>query len=178
MSEPITLLANLSFSTGIFPTNLKTADIILLFKEDDHTLCSNYQPISLLSNLSKIIERLVHARLTLFLNSNSILFEKQCSFRHSHSATHALIEITEKIKQACDSGQYSCGVFFDLQKAFDTVKHDILLRKLNYYGIRGITNNWFCSNLQDRIQFTSINGYQSNMRQLKYGVPQGSVLGP
>ena len=66
MSEPIALLANLSFSTGIFPTNLKTANAIPLFKKDDHMLCSNYRPISLLSNLSKIIERLIHARLTLF----------------------------------------------------------------------------------------------------------------
>ena len=77
LTEPIALLANLSFSTGIFPTNLKAANIIPLFKNDDHTLCVNYQPISLLCNLSKIIERLIYARLTMFLNSNSILFEKK-----------------------------------------------------------------------------------------------------
>ena len=105
LSEPIALLDNLSFSTGIFPTNLKTANVIPLFKKDDHTLCSNYLPISFLSNLSKIIERLIHARLTLFLNSSSILFEKQFGFRHSHSTTYPLIEITKEIKQACDSGQ-------------------------------------------------------------------------
>ena len=86
------------------------------------------------------------------------------NFRHSHSTAHALIEITEKIKQPFDSGQYSCRVFLDLQKAFNTVNHDILLRKLDYY-------------LQDSV-FTSVNGYQSNMRQLKYDVPQGSALGP
>ena len=114
----------------------------------------------------------------MFLNINSILFEKQFSFRHCHSTTHALIEITEKIKQACDSGQYACGLFLDLQKAFDNVNLDILLRKLDYYGIRGVTNNWFRSYLQDRMQFTGVNGYQSNMRQLKCDVPQGSVLGP
>ena len=73
--------------------------------------------------------------------------------------------------------QHACGVFIDLQKVFHTVNYDILLRKPNYYGIRGITNNWFRFYLQDRIQFTSVNGHQSNMRQLKYGVPQGSVLG-
>ena len=146
LSEPIALLANLSFRTGIFLTNLKTANVISLFKKDDHTLCSNYLPLSLLSNLRKIIERL-----TMFLNSNSIPFEKQFGFRHSHSTTHALIEIIEKTKLACDSGQYACGVFLDLQKAFDTVSHDILLRKLNNYGTRGIKNNWFRSYLQDRM---------------------------
>ena len=151
LSEPITLLANLSFSTGIFSINLRTANVMPLFKKDDHTLCSNYQPISLLSNPIKIIERLIQARLTLFLNSNSILFEKHFDFRHSHSTTHALIEITENIKQVCDSGQYVCGVFLDLQKAFGTVDYDILLRKHNYYGIRCISNNWFRSYLQDRM---------------------------
>ena len=85
LSESIALLANLSFSTGIFHTNQKTANVIPLFKNNDHKLRSNYQPISLLSNLSKIIEILIHARLTLFLNSNSILFETQFGFRHSHS---------------------------------------------------------------------------------------------
>ena len=86
---------------------------------------------SRLSNLIKIIEKLIHARLTLFLNSNSILFEKQFGFRDSHSTTHTLTEITEKIQQACDAGKYAYGVFLDLQKAFNTVNHDILLRKLN-----------------------------------------------
>ena len=107
LNESIALLANLSFSTGIFPINLKTANVIPLFKKDDHTLCSNYRPISLLSNLSKIIERLIHPRLTIFLSINSIQFEKQFGFSHCHSTTHALIEITEKIKEVCDSGQYA-----------------------------------------------------------------------
>ena len=104
--------------------------------------------------------------------------KKQFRFRHSYSTSHALIEISEKIKQVYDSGQYACGVFLDLQKASDTVNHYILLRKCNYYGMRGIANNWFRSYLQDRMEFTSGNGCEFNMRQLKYGVPQGSVLGP
>ena len=103
----------------------------------------------------------------MFLNSNSILFEKQFGFSHSHSTTHPLIEITDKIKEACNSVQYACGVFLDLQKAFDTVNHDILLRKLNCYGTRGIANKWFHSYLQDRTQFASVNGYQSSIRQIK-----------
>ena len=85
LSEAMALLANLSFSIDIFPTNLKTANVIPFFEKNNHKLCSNYRLISLLSNLSKIIERLMHARLTLLLNWNSILFEKQFGFRHSHS---------------------------------------------------------------------------------------------
>ena len=114
----------------------------------------------------------------MFFKKSKILYERQFGFRPNHSTTHALLEITEKIKQACDSGKYASGVFFDLQKAFDTVNHDILLKKLNHYGIRGIANNWFCSFLSGRMQLTSINKSQSGKRELKYGVPQGSVLGP
>ena len=81
----------------------------------------------------------------MFLNKNNVLYERQFGFQPNHSTTHALLEITEKIKQDFDSGKYACGVFLDLQKAFDTVNHDILLKKLNHYGIRRIANNWFCS---------------------------------
>ena len=114
----------------------------------------------------------------MILNKNNVLYGRQFGFRPNHSTTHALLEITEKIKQAGDSGKYACGVFLDLQKLFDTVNHDILLKKLNHYGIRGIANNWFCSFLSDRMQFTSINKSESGKRELKYGVPQESVLGP
>ena len=178
LSKPISLIANLSFSSGTFPDNLKIANVIPIFKKDDPTICNNYRPISLLPNISKIIEKLIHTRLTVFFKKSNILYERQFGFRPNHSTTHALLEITEKIKQACDSGKYACGVFLDLQKAFDTVNHDILLKKLNHYGIRGIANNWFCSFLSGRMQFTSINKSQSVKRELKYGVPQGSVLGP
>ena len=113
-----------------------------------------------------------------FLNANDVLYERQFGFRHKHSTTHALSAITEKIRQACDSGNVACGVFLDLQKAFDTVNHDILLKKLEYYGIRGITNSWFQSYLNDRMPFTTVNKCQSSKKYLMYGVPQGSVLGP
>ena len=113
-----------------------------------------------------------------FLNTNDVLYERQFGFRHNHSTTHALSAITEKIRQACDSGNFACGVFLDLQKAFDTVNHDILLKKLEHYGIRGITNSWFQSYLNDRMQFTTVNKCQSSKKYLMYGVPQGSVLGP
>ena len=114
----------------------------------------------------------------MFLKYGSTLYGRQFRFWPNHSTIHALLEITGKIKHACDSGKYACGVFLDLQKAFDAVNHDILLKKLNHYGITGIANNWFCSFWSDRMQFTSINKSHSGKRELKYGVPLGSVLGP
>ena len=82
------------------------------------------------------------------------------------------------IREALDSSNFACGIFIDLQKAFDTVDHHILLKKLEHYGIRGLANNWFKSYLSNRKQFVTINGFNSSKQTLKYGVPQGSVLGP
>ena len=139
LSKPTSLVANLSFSTGIFPINLKTTNVVPIFKKVDHTSCKNYRPTSLLSNISKIIEKLIHSRLMTFLNINEILYERQFGCRHNHSTTHALSAVSEKIRQACDSRNFACGVFLDLQKPFDTFNHDIPLKKIEYYGIRGIT---------------------------------------
>ena len=94
------------------------------------------------------------------------------------STNHALIEITESVKKALDEKKIACGVFADLQKAFDTVNHDILVSKLEHYGIRGIANNWFSSYLKNRSQFVSILGFDSDIKPVNHGVPQGSVLGP
>ena len=102
----------------------------------------------------------------------------QFGFRQKFLTSHVLINLTENIRQALDEGYIGCGIFVDLQKAFDTVDHEILLSKLDYYGIRGISNNWFKSYLSNRKQFVSINGYDSGLAEIKYGVPQGSVLGP
>ena len=96
--------------------------------------------------------------------------------REKHSTNHALFSITEKIREASDNK--NCGIFIDLQKAFDTVDHNILLQKLNHYGIRGVANNWFNSFLSNRTQFVSIYGFQSKTKNISIGVPQGSVLGP
>ena len=96
------------FSTGIFPGNLKTANVIPIFKKDDHIGCNNFRPISLLSNISQIIERLIHSLLMTLLNANEILYERQFGLRHNHPTTHTLSAITEKIRQACDSGNFTC----------------------------------------------------------------------
>ena len=130
------MLANFSLDMLMFPNILKTAKVTPIFRNYDPALCHNYRPISLLSNISKISEKIIHARLSAFLSTNNILYEKQFSFRNQHSANHALIKTTGKIKQGCDSTKFVCGVFLDFQKAFDTVNHDILLKKLEHYGIR------------------------------------------
>ena len=92
-----------------------------------------------------------------FLEKYNCLYKKQFGFRNSHSTNHALITITEKIRESLDHNEYSCGVFLDFQKAFDTVNHNILLKKLHQYGIRGITNDWFKSYLNNRTQQTKVN---------------------
>ena len=113
-----------------------------------------------------------------FLNNNNVIYNLQFGFRQQYSTSHALINITENIRKALDDGNIGCRVFVDLEKAFDTVDHQTLLAKLNYYGIRGVSNDWFKSYLSNRNQYVSINGYESGLVALNCSVPQGSVLGP
>ena len=119
----------------------------------------------------------MYKRFYTFLNKNNVIYNLQLKFRQQYSTSQALINITENIKKALDDGNIDCGVFVDLQKAFDTVDHQILLAKLNHYGIRGVSNDWFKSYLSNRNQYVSINGYESGLAALNCGVPQGSVLG-
>ena len=178
LSTPLCEIINLSFSSGVLPEKLKTAKIIPIFKDDCKMSCNNYRPISLLPNISKIFEKLMYTRLYNFLETFNCLYKLQFGFKQNTSTVHALISITEEIRDAIDSGSFACGIFIDLKKAFDTVDHEILLSKLSYYGIRGISHKWFQSYLSDRYQFVSINGFHSNKRLVKHGVPQGSILGP
>ena len=131
-----------------------------------------------MSNINTNFEKIVFERVYDYLERNEVIYKHQYGFRKKHSTNHALISITEQIRKALDDNKLAFGIFVDFQKAFDTVNHDILLTKLERYGISGCTKNWFRSYLKDRKQIVSILGFESNQRILSHGVPQGSVLGP
>ena len=179
IAELLTKIFNLSIETGKFISSLKIAKVVPIFKnKGSANEVNNYRPISLLSNIDKIFEKLIHSRLMEFLDHNGSLFNHQFGFRKKHSTTHALINLTERVRFNIDKGNFACGVFIDLQKAFDTVDHEILLSKLEHYGIRGKCNSWFRSYLFDRRQYVTVHGSNSNQDFIRHGVPQGSVLGP
>ena len=175
---PLSKIINICIRTGVHPDKLKLAHVIPIFKKGCRLLVSNYRPISLLSNINKIFEKIMHKRMYSFLEKFNLLYNLQFGFRSKYSTSHALIHMTEAIRSALDSGYVSCGIFVDFQKAFDTVNHEILLKKLDHYGFRGAVNDWFRSYLTDRKQKVVINGFESSSKFLHHGVPQGSVLGP
>ena len=139
---------------------------------------NNYSPISLLSVFSKLAEKIMHARLYAFVIENNIIFKSQYGFQKNMSTLHSLIDITEQIRNTIENKKYGCGVFIDLKKAFDTINHDILLKKMEHYGIRGKSLDWFSSYLINRSQFVSIHNIHYDVKNISCGVPQGSVLGP
>ena len=137
---------------------------------------SNYRPISLLSVFNRIFEKIMYNRLKSFLEKYNLLFENQYGFRERRSTQHAIIDIVNQIQIKMDQKMYSCGIFIDLQKAFDTVNHSILLRKLEHYGIRGIVNDWFRSYLLDRKQTVQVgNKISDNETNLATGSPSSLV---
>ena len=175
---PLCRIINNSFQSGIFPDPLKISKVIPIHKEGPTDDLNNYRPISLLSIFDKIIEKAMHKRLYSFLEQHNILYKNQFGFRKNNSTTYALIDLTEQIKESIDSKKHCCGVFIDIRKAFDTVNHNILLNKLEHYGVRGTELNWFSSYLSNRFQFVELNGMSSSLRKLTCGIPQGSCLGP
>ena len=139
ISYPLEILFNCSFTTGTVPDHFKMAKVIPVFKKGSPLTVSNYRPISLLSIFNKILERLMYNRLIMYFEKSCTFFDQQFGFRSNHSTVHALILMVDKIQKAIDNKNYSCGVFIDLCKAFDTVDHHILLDKLEYIE----DNTWF-----------------------------------
>ena len=176
--QPFLYIINLSLSTGVLPDKLKLAKVIPIYKKGDHSLPQNYRPISILSIFHKIIEKIMAKRLKDYLTANSILYNYQFGFRQNYSTILALIDVVDDIYNHLESNEYVLGIYLDLQKAFDTVDHSILLWKLYNYGIRGVVHSWFASYLSNRMQYTFVNNHTSSKLPVSCGVPQGSVLGP
>ena len=173
---PLANLINLSFEKEIFPKPLKIASAIPMCKKGDYLDCNNYRPIPLTLNISKLLARLIHSRLYSFLENNKVTYNRQFAFRNNHSTTHALIDITEKIRSALNKGIFACDVYVDLQKAFDTVNHSILMNKLEYYEIRSVPKMWLENFLIGRQQFTHMKNKSSCKLPITLEVPQRSVL--
>ena len=176
--EPFTHICNLSLQNGVFPSEMKIAKVCPIFKNGNVMLFTQYRPVSVLPVMSKVLEKIMYDRLYAFLIDMEILYEYQFGFRPSFSTYLALIMSVDKITTALERGNYVLGVFLDFSKAFDTIDHDILLKKLDYYGVRGIALEWFRSYLLDRSQYVSYDGVSSSKQRILCGVPQGSILGP
>ena len=163
ISSPLTYVINLSLIEGIFRDEMKIATVIPLFKYDQEML-NKYRPVSLLCSLSKVFEKVMYSRLIKFLDAHSILYSYQFGFRKFHSTNMAIMTMVDKLTKHLDNGDFFLGVFLDFSRAFDTVDHDILVRKLSYYGIRGNALVWFQSYLLNRKQFVVYNGISSTSK--------------
>jgi hypothetical protein len=160
------------------PNDIKIAKIIPLYKSGDKNKINNYRPISILPYFSKYFEKIMYRRIFDYFTRKNLLSKNQYGFRAGHSTFMALLEMQNKISEAIDNNMFSLGIFFDLSKAFDTVDHSILLKKLEHYGIRGINLAWFSSYLENRMQCVSYHSHLSPKMIIQCGVPQGSILGP
>jgi hypothetical protein len=178
ISFPLAHIFNISLREGVFPDKLKLCRVIPIFKSGNPLDCDNYRPISLLSSISKILEKIVSQKLIKHLLENDLLYVHQYGFLPNRSTEHNLLQIVNYISKALDEGNYCIGVFLDLKKAFDVCSHEILLKKLQKMGVRGNTYNWFKNYLAGRSQFVDINGNKSENLEINISVIQGSILGP
>ena len=169
---------NLCIERSIWPDILKTADVIPIYKAGKKNDMGNYRPISLISNIAKIFEKIIHKRLINFINKSDILSKRQFGFIKNIGTKDALNQISKTIYENLDKGLPIAITFLDLAKAFDTVNHKILLDKLYAYGVRGKGHKLIESYLSNRRQKVRIGSYESDFEIIDTGVPQGTILGP
>ena len=178
LSAPLAHLINLSITTGIFPMDWKKAKIIPVHKSGPFSVLDNYRPISILPVISKIIEKAIHRQLITYLDQHALLSHFQFGFRPKLSTELAATHLLDNIRKSVDDGKLVGAVFIDLSKAFDTISHSKLLKKLPKYGIDGKEYAWFKDYLFARKAVVSYNNCVSDEQELYSGVPQGSILGP
>jgi len=176
--SPLTYIINLSLKTGVVPDDFKTARVVPLYKKGDCNYEGNYRPVSILPVVSKIFERLAYNQFNDYLCKGDLIYKYQSGFKTMFSTDTALTFLTDKIRFNMDKGLYTGVILLDLQKAFDTVEHNILLTKLKAIGADNSAVKWFASYLGNRKQFVQIGDTTSSKETITCGVPQGSILGP
>ena len=184
LAKVLVEIFNKTLTTGEFPNVMKLAEVVPLYKNKEHYLESNYRPIFLLTTMSKILEKVMYKRVYSFLQNTGQIYSNQYGFRAGHSCEHAVGQAVSSIVKGLESRQHVVCVLLDLSKAFDTIDHKILLKKLELYGIRGHALNWFKSYLSNRklrVKCRTVSDCTevlSDEYDIHYGTPQGSCLGP
>ena len=174
LPKSVSALCNLSISQGVFPSACKVVKLKPIFKKGKKTDPSNYRPISLLPVISKIIEKVVHDQTNAFLSDENILYNYQSGFRANHSTNLCLSFLTDKVLKGFDKGLLTGMILVDLQKAFDTTDHEILLHKLKAIKFSKGTLQWFRSYLSEQIFLVNIESKLSDFGKISCVVPQGS----
>ena len=178
VAAPLSMIFNESLSQGIFPTCMKLAEVVPLYKGKDRNEKSNYRPISLLLTISKILEKIMYKRVYKFLNNTNQFYYSQFGFRTGHLCNQVICELVGEIVKNTEKNWTTVCVFLDLLKAFDTLEHSTVIQKLECYGIRGNALDWFRSYLDNRSIRVKLDQVRSNEFPIHYGAPQGSCLGP
>ena len=178
ISPVLAKIFNMRIKDGFFPDSLKIGKVTPVYKKGASDKIANYRPVSILVIFGKIFEKVLYSRIYSFMSSKNFISETQFGFRKNHPTNHAIQHSVNFINESHLTGKHVLGIFIDLSKAFDTIDHATLLRKLHHYGIRGNVQKLISSYLTNRYQYVKINNEISENLHLKFGVPQGSVLGP
>ena len=177
LTKYLTLITKQILTTGIFPDKLKTAKVITI-KKRDKTLFCNYRPISILPAILKVIETIIYDQLDYFLKIHKLMYDSQYGFIKEHSTEFAALELINRILTRMDKKEISINIYLDLSKAFGTLDHSILIDKLEFYGVKGVSLDLFINYLTNRKQYVDFEDAQSDMFNISIGVPQGSILSP